>query len=280
MAAPFFSTPFHPYVYQSSQEKVTAFQIIGGEGQVVQIMLKSQEKITAKPGAVCYMSESIQMDNIIFHENEAGMWQWLLGKNVSSTILSNVGADDGYVGISAPFLGRIIPVDLANFGGELLIQPDTFLCSINDVAITNTLDLRANHVFTGVEVFLKQKLVGQGLSFLVGGGSVVQKILDDGEVLVTDVACLVAMTNTIDFQLKHANPVRRALFGGENQITVSLTGPGVVFIQSLPFHRLYQQIIRAGPPGGKENPKFLLQMVVFFLLANVIILSTLLLSGV
>lgn len=50
MAAPFFSTPFQPYVYQSPQAAVVPFQILGGEAQIVQIMLKPQEKVTAKPG--------------------------------------------------------------------------------------------------------------------------------------------------------------------------------------------------------------------------------------
>ncbi|KAJ6826853.1 uncharacterized protein M6B38_369445 [Iris pallida] len=240
MAAPVFSSPFQPYVYQSTQAVVTPFQILGGEVQVVQIMLKSQEKITAKPGTVCYMSGSIQMDNRYFPDNE-GVWQWLFGKNVTSIVLSNTGSDDGFVGISALSPARILPIDLVNFGGEILCQPDAFLCSVNDVTITNNaVNPRVRNGGLGVEVLLKHKLVGQGLAFLVGGGSVVQKILDDGEVLVVDAACIVAMTSTIDSRMKYTSPVRKVVFGGDNQLMTSLTGPGVVFIQSLPFHRLSQ----------------------------------------
>ncbi|KAG0490928.1 hypothetical protein HPP92_007791 [Vanilla planifolia] len=154
MAAPFFSVPFQPYVYQ--------------------IMLKSQDKVTSKPVA--------------------------FGKNIISIVFSNTGPDDGYVGISAPSPARIIPIDLANFGGEMLCQADAFLCSLNDVKVSNVADQRARNITSGSEVVLKQKLVGQGLAFFVGGGSVVQKILDVGEVVVVDAACIVAMTSTINFK--------------------------------------------------------------------------------
>ncbi|XP_008797349.2 uncharacterized protein LOC103712572 [Phoenix dactylifera] len=281
MAAPFFSAPFQPYVYQSPETTVTPFQILGGESQILQIMLKSQEKVTAKPGTMCYMSGSIQMDNNYYPENEGGFWQWLFGKSVTSTVLFNSGLEDGFVGIAAPSPARILPIDLANFGGEILCQPDAFLCSVNEVTVSSTVDQRARNIEVGAEVILKQKLAGQGLAFLIGGGSVAQKILASGEVLVVDAVCIVAMTNTINFQLKPSHPMRRVVFGGDNQLTAILTGPGVVFIQSLPFHRLSQRIARAVTASSmRENPKFFIQMAVFFLLAYVVIVSSLILTDV
>ncbi|KAL7188606.1 hypothetical protein ACSBR1_038466 [Camellia fascicularis] len=141
------------------------FQILGGEAQIVQwcwshcqIMLKPQEKVIAKPGSMCYMSGSIQMENVYIPENEAGMWQWLFGKSMTSIVHLNTGSSDGFVGIAAPSLARILPIDLAMFGGELLCQPDAFLCSINDVKVTDTVDLRARNIVAGTEGFLRQKL--------------------------------------------------------------------------------------------------------------------------
>lgn len=283
MAAPFFSTPFQPYVYQSPQAAVTPFQILGGESQIVQIMLKSQEKITAKPGTMCYMSGSIQMDNIYVPENEGGLWQWLFGKSLTSIVFFNSGPDDGFVGIAAPSPARILPIDLAKFGGEIICQPDAFLCSVNDVTVTSISEQRPRNVVFGTEILLKQRLSGQGLAFLVAGGSVVQKILDVDEVLVVDAACIVAMTTTISFQLKHTNPTRRIIFGGEsqNQLTAVLTGPGIIFVQSLPFPRLSQRIARSvTSPNLRENPKFFAQIVTFLFLAYVIIVASLVLTDV
>ncbi|KAG8062576.1 hypothetical protein GUJ93_ZPchr0003g17069 [Zizania palustris] len=275
MAAPFFSTPFQPYVYQSQEGSVTAFQISGGDVQVLQVMVKSQDKLTVKPGTMSYMSGNIQMDNNYLPENDGGIWQWFFGKSISSTVFFNPGSDDGYVGISAPFPGKILPMDLANFGGELLCQADAFLCSVNDVSVTSTVDQRPRNIEIGAEMILKQKLRGQGMAFLVGGGSVMQKILAPREVITVDTACIVAMTTTVNFQLKNPNQLRRAVFGGDNQLTASLTGPGVVFIQSLPFHRLSQRIASRsmGAPSLRDNPKFFIQIVMFFFLAYVMIVA-------
>ncbi|XP_064995742.1 uncharacterized protein LOC135631784 isoform X1 [Musa acuminata AAA Group] len=281
MAAPFFSTPFQPYVYQSSQAAVTAFQILGGESQIVQIMLKAQEKLIAMPGTVYYISGSIQMDNNYIPENEAGFWQWIFGKRVTSVVISNSGPEDGFVGIAAPSPARILPIDLANFGGEILCQPDAFLCSVNDVRVSSRVDQRPRNLEVGAELILKHKLEGQGLAFLLGCGSVVQKILAPGEVFIVDAACIIAMTSSINFQLKYSSPMRRVVFGGDNELMATLSGPGVVFIQSLPFRRLSQRIARAAAaPSLRDNPKFFMQIALLFFLAYVMIVSSLILTDV
>ncbi|XP_020975590.1 uncharacterized protein LOC107628471 isoform X2 [Arachis ipaensis] len=327
MAAPFFSTPFQPYVYQSPQDAITPFQILGGEAQVVQIMLKPQEKIIAKPGSMCFMSGSIEMENSYLPENEVGIWQWLFGKNISSIFLRNSGQSDGFVGIAAPYFARILP-------------PDAFLCSVNDVKVVNTIDQRGRNIVAGaenlalpsskkspshlastttaarsgtlspsvalrsflfvlsacsksrtpvrstdrsffLEGFLRQKISGQGLAFILAGGSVLQKNLESGEVLAVDVSCIVAVTSTVNVQIKYNGPPRRTMFGGDNAVTALLTGPGIVFIQSLPFHRLSQRIARSvTSPNMRENPKFLIQIAIFFFLAYVVIVSSLILTDV
>ncbi|CAL0313752.1 unnamed protein product [Lupinus luteus] len=281
MAAPFFSTPFQPYVYQSPEDAIIPFQILGGEAQVVQIMLKPHEKVIAKPGSMCFMSGSIEMEKAYLPENEGGLWQWLFGKTIASIVLCNSGPSDGFVGIAAPSFARILPIDLAMFNGEILCQPDAFLCSVNDVKVVSTVDQRGRYVIAGAEGFLRQKLVGQGLAFILASGSVVQKNLEIGEVLAVDVSCIVAVTSTVDIQIKYNGPARRAVFGGDNAVTALLTGPGIVFIQSLPFNRLSQRIARAvTSPNMRENPKFFIQIAIFFFLAYVVIVSSLILTDI
>ncbi|XP_023744734.1 uncharacterized protein LOC111892890 isoform X5 [Lactuca sativa] len=281
MAAPFFSTPFQPFVYQSQDDAVTPFQILGGEVQIVQIMLKPEDKVSAKPGCMCYMSGSIQMENVYAPENEAGMWQWVFGKNATKTIFVNSGSTDGFVAMAAPSLGRILPIDLARFGGEILCQPDAFLCSIGDVKVSsNTFDQRGPNRNV-VERLLRQKVSGQGLAFMVGGGSVVQKNLEVGEILSVDICSIIALSTTVDVQIKYNGPMRRVVFGGENQnmVTAMMRGPGIVFIQSMPFPRLSQSIARgvASPNMRlRDNPKLLMQILVFSFLAYLVLGSFLL----
>ncbi|XP_021901919.1 uncharacterized protein LOC110817608 [Carica papaya] len=268
-------------VMQSPQDNVIPFQILGGEAQVVQIMLKPQEKVIAKPGSLCFMSGSIEMENTYIPENEVGVWHWLFGKSIVNVGFRNPGPNDGFVGIAAPSLARILPIDLAMFGGEIICQPDAFLCSVNDVKVSNTVDQRARNVAVGAEGFLRQKLTGQGLAFILAGGSVVQKNLEVGEILAVDVSCIVGLTTSVNVQIKYNGPLRRAVFGGDNLVTAVLTGPGIVFIQSLPFQRFSQRIARAvTSPNMRENPKFFIQIALFFFLAYVVIVSSLILTDV
>ncbi|KAH0647056.1 hypothetical protein KY285_032304 [Solanum tuberosum] len=140
---------------RSPQDAVTPFQILGGEAQIVQIMLKPQERIIAKPGSMCYMSGSIQMENVCATENEAGFWQWLFGKNTTSIVLHNTVSMCMLVCIT-PEIGEkiffVLAIDLAKFGGEILCQPDAFLCSINDVKVSNTIDQRPRNLVASAEV--------------------------------------------------------------------------------------------------------------------------------
>lgn len=282
MAAPALSTPFQPYVYQSPQAAIIPFQILGGEAQIVQVMLKSQEKIAAKPGSMCYMSASIQMENILPPENVDGsLWQWLFGRNATTTVFINSGFDSGYVGIAAPSLARILPIDLAMFGGDIICQPDAFLCSINDVTVTPTIMRRERAGFLGGEGFLMHKLTGQGLAFITVGGSIIQKKLVQGETVVVDAACVVALTSSIDMQIKYVNGVRRTVLGGDGLYVAHLTGPGAVFIQSLPFHRLAQRIARAvTAPNVRDHPRFFVQIAIFFFVAYAMVVFTLILTEI
>lgn len=73
---------------------------------------------------MCFMSGSIEMDNVFLPENEVGMWHWLFGKSVTSIVLRNPGPSDGFVGIAAPSLARILPV--CTFDHTKLLQPRHF----------------------------------------------------------------------------------------------------------------------------------------------------------
>ncbi|KAL3677553.1 hypothetical protein R1sor_027501 [Riccia sorocarpa] len=279
MAAPALSTPFQPYVYQSPQAVVTPFQILGGEAQVLQIMLKPHEKVNTRTGSMCYMSEAIQTETNAAGENAGNViWQWLFGKLDALTTYINGGTRDGYIGLGAPSLARILPIDLAVFGGEIVCQRDSFLCSINDVSVSPVVTRRARPGILGGEGFMMQKLVGRGLAFITAGGSIIQKNLARGEVLLVDACCLVAMTRDVEMEIKYAG-FKRAFFGNDNLLQAQLTGPGVVFVQSLPFFRLAQKIARAvTAPHVRDNPRFFLQIAIIFFVAYVMIVSSLLLT--
>ncbi|CAI0413194.1 unnamed protein product [Linum tenue] len=235
------------------------FQILGGEAQVVQIKLKPQEFVIIRPGAMCFMSGSVEMVNIFMPENEVGMWHWLFGKTITSVVIRNTGSSDGFVGIAAPSLARILPIDLAMFGGEILCQPDAFLCSINDVNVNVAVDPRARNVMGSAEGFLRQKLTGQGLAFIIAGGSVVQKKLDVGEVLTVDVSCIAAVNSTVSVQIKYNGPLRRAVFGVSISLSLSFLTASVTNLSG-GFGIAGRQYGNSYPNGTRDrvHPEFAL----------------------
>eukprot|EP00246_Nothoceros_aenigmaticus_P001386 TRINITY_DN11903_c0_g1_i1.p1 TRINITY_DN11903_c0_g1~~TRINITY_DN11903_c0_g1_i1.p1 ORF type:complete len:284 (+),score=30.65 TRINITY_DN11903_c0_g1_i1:184-1035(+) len=281
MAAPALSTPFQPYVYQSPQASVTPFQILGGEAQVVQIMLKPEEKILARPGTMCYMSGSVQTEINLPVENNllAAFLQWLVGKQLPTITFVNSGSRDGYIALAPPSAARILPVDLALFGGEIICQRDSYLCSISDVKVTALTTRRVRAGFLVAEGMYMHKLVGRGLAFITAGGSIVQKSLARGEIVVVDAGCVVAITSNIGLEVKYVGTLKLPFFGGDGLFHAHLTGPGVVFIQSLPFNRLAHRIARALPGSNmRDNPRVLIHLMLFFFVVYIMVLTPLILA--
>ncbi|KAH7287822.1 hypothetical protein KP509_32G076500 [Ceratopteris richardii] len=224
----------------------------------------------------------IQMENILPPENAGiNFWQIVFGRSPRTTVYTNVGTQDGYIGIAAPSLSRILPIDLATFGGEIICQRDAYLCSVNDVTVVPTIMRRARMGIFGGEGFLMHKLTGHGLAFIAVGGSIVQKNLVQGEVIIVEAGCVIAMTTSVDMQIRQLGGIRRTVFGVTGSHAAYLTGPGVVFIQTLPFHRLASKIARSvAAPTMRDNPRFLVHVAVSLLVVYVVILYLLILTEI
>jgi len=105
-----------------------------------------------------------------------------------------------------------------------------------------------------------QKLEGDGLAFVHAGGTVVRRDLVAGQVLLIDTGCVVAFTPGVSFEIQYVGKIKTALFGGEGLFLAKMTGPGTVWLQSLPFSRLASRIFAAAPQnggGGREEGSLL-----------------------
>jgi uncharacterized protein (AIM24 family) len=102
----------------------------------------------------------------------------------------------------------------------------------------------------GGEGFIMQKLEGDGLVFLHAGGAIREQQLAPGETLHVDTGCLVALTDTVDFDIRKSGNIKSMLFGGEGLFLAHLTGPGHVWLQSLPFSRMAGRMLAAVPSRG------------------------------
>lgn len=237
------------------------YQILGDDLQLVEVELDSGETVIAEAGAMCYMTEGINFEAKMGDGSEAN--SGLLGKLVSAgkralagesifiTHFTNHGGKKALVSFAAPTPGKIIPVDLKEFGGEILCQKTSFLCAAFGTTISIAFTKKIGTGFFGGEGFILQKLMGDGKVFLQAGGTVIKKELNN-ETLRIDTGCIVGFSPSIDYDIERAGNLKSMFFGGEGLFLATLKGTGTVYLQSLPFSRLADMII-ARVPNQKSS---------------------------
>ena len=174
----------------------------------------------------------------------------LTGESLFMTAFTNQGGNKQRVAFGAPYPGKILPMDLAELGGEMICQKNSFLCAAKGVAISIAFQKKIGVGLFGGEGFILQRLQGDGLAFIHAGGTLVEKTLPAGARLRVDTGCLVAMQPSIDYDVEFVGGVKNALFGGEGLFLATLAGPGRVWLQSLPLSRLADRIIASAPKAG------------------------------
>jgi uncharacterized protein (AIM24 family) len=165
------------------------------------------------------------------------------------THFSNAGAGKKRVAFAAPYPGKIIPIDMAKINGDLLCQKDAFLCAALGTEIGIAFTKRLGTGFFGGEGFILQRLRGDGMVFIHVGGTVVKKTLKN-ETLRVDTGCLAAFTAGVNYDIEAAGGLKSMFFGGEGFFLATLSGTGVVLLQSLPFSRMADRILQHAPSAG------------------------------
>ena len=239
------------------------YEIFGEEMQYVEIELDPQEAVVAEAGSFMMMDTDIKMDTIFGDGSNqdngvlgklfsAGK-RLLTGESLFMTAFLNSGYGKKKVSFASPYPGKIIPIDLTEFGGRFICQKDAFLCAAKGVIIGIEFSKRLGRGLFGGEGFIMQKLEGDGLAFVHAGGTTAKKVLAAGEVLKVDTGCIIGFSKDIDYDIEFIGGIKNTVFGGEGLFYATLKGPGTVFIQSLPFSRLASRVWAAAPKGGGKD---------------------------
>jgi uncharacterized protein (AIM24 family) len=157
------------------------------------------------------------------------------------------------VSFASPYPGKIIPIDLTKFGGKFICQKDAFLCAAKGVSIGIEFSKKLGRGLFGGEGFIMQKLEGDGMAFVHAGGTTATKELAAGEKMKVDTGCIIGFDQTVNYDIEFIGGIKNTLFGGEGLFFATLTGPGTVFVQSLPFSRLAGKVLAAAPRGGGKG---------------------------
>jgi uncharacterized protein (TIGR00266 family) len=239
------------------------FEIKGQELQFVEIELDPGESAVAEAGAMVWKDASIDMTTVFGSGagQEGGFMGKLLsagkrlvtGESLFTTVFTHTGSGKARVAFGAPVPGAILPIRLDQVGGTLICQKDSFLAAARGVQIGIHFQRKVLTGLFGGEGFIMQRLDGDGWVFAQMGGTVIERELKAGEQIHVDTGCIAAFQPSVDFDLIAAGGVRSALFGGEGLFFARLTGPGRVWIQSLPFARLAGRMLQAAMPMGGGN---------------------------
>ena len=239
------------------------FTIHGNEMQFVEVELDPGEATVAEAGAFMYMTPGIQMETIFGDGSKApggvldALWgagkRILTGESLFMTVFSSSGPGKQKVAFGAPYPGKIIAMDLRAIGGHLVCQKDSFLCAARGVEIGIAFQRKIGVGLFGGEGFIMQKLVGDGLCFVHAGGTIHHLDLGPGETLRVDTGCLVALQPSVNYDIQFVGKIKTALFGGEGIFFATLTGPGKVWLQSLPLSRMADRIYKAAPQQGRRS---------------------------
>jgi len=245
---------------------VIDYDIRGAEMQFVEVELDPGEAAIGEAGSLMFMDAGIAMDTVFgdgaqpsgggfFGKLMSAGKRLVTGESLFTTVYTNNGTGKLRVAFAAPYPGKILPMDLRQLGGTLICQKDAFLCAARGVSLGIALQQKLSVGFFGGEGFIMQKLEGDGLAFVHAGGTVVKRELQVGQTLMVDTGCVVAYTAGVNFEIQYVGKIKTALFGGEGLFLAKMSGPGTVWLQSLPFSRLASRIFAAAPQrgGSKEE---------------------------
>ncbi|WP_421870995.1 TIGR00266 family protein [Marinoscillum sp.] len=239
------------------------YTIHGNDMQTVAIELDPDETVIAEAGTMNWMDGDIIFETKMGDgsQPDKGLFGKLLdagkraftGESIFLTHFTNRGAGKKEVAFAAPYPGAIIPLDLAEIGGEMLCQKDAFLCAALGTSVSIAFNKRLGSGFFGGEGFILQRLRGDGMAFLHAGGTIVKKELRNEKLLI-DTGCIVGFSPSLDYDIQRAGNLKSMLFGGEGLFLATLQGTGTVYLQSLPFSRLADRIIENAPNmGGRQQ---------------------------
>ena len=228
------------------------YDIYGDDMQFVEITLDPDEVVVAEAGAMMYMSDGIRMQTVFGDPSkeqgflgklfDAGK-RMVTGESLFLTTFGAVSRQREQVAFAAPYPGKIIPMDLSDLGGEIICQKDAFLCAARGVQIDIAFQKKIFAGLFGGEGFILQRLTGDGLAFVHAGGTIHRVELARGQTLRLDTGCLVVFQPSVTYDIQMTGGFKNTIFGGEGLFLATLTGPGTVWVQSLPFVRLAGRIL-------------------------------------
>jgi uncharacterized protein (TIGR00266 family) len=211
-------------------------KIIGETLPAVICKLNKGESVLTENGGMSWMDDGIEMKTTTNGGIMKGIGRALAGESIFMNAYT-AQVDGAEIGFSSCFPGKILEFDLQE-GETIVAQKRSFLCSESSVDIAMQFRKKIGAGFFGGEGFIMQKITGPGKVFLEIDGTVVKKELQAGEKLKVDNGYVAAMTKEVSLDIETVKGVKNIVFGGEGLFLTTLTGPGTVWLQTMPISKL------------------------------------------
>ena len=220
------------------------------------------ESAIAEAGSLMFKDSSVQMDTVFGDGSASGQSggfmdkllsagkRVITGESLFTTLYTHGGSGKAKVAFAAPYPGTVMAMKLDEHGGRIICQKDSFLAGARGVQVGIHLQRKILTGLFGGEGFIMQKLEGDGWVFIHAGGCVVERELAAGERIDVDTGCVVGYHATVNMDVQPVAGLKSMFFGGEGVFLATLTGPGKVWLQSLPFSRLAGRMLAAAPQKG------------------------------
>lgn len=223
------------------------YEILGSEMQVAVVELSNEEFVQAEAGSMFFMEGDIEMDIKVPGGWVGGLKRMFVGESFVLPVFK-AKKDGSKVSFAPPYPGKILELDV-NSSNTWQAQKDSFLFAYGNISINIAFIKKFRVGFFGGEGFILEKFAGMGKVFVNCGGLAIEKTLSEGEVIQVDTGCIVAFQESVKYDVKAMKNIKTALFGGEGLFVSTLSGPGKVILQSLPWSRFKREVF------GGENTK-------------------------
>lgn len=214
------------------------YEIKGGAFPVVVCQLASGEQMITEKGSMVWMSPNIGM------ETKGGGVGKMFSKVISGeSMFQNIytANGDGMIAFGSSFPGKIMAVEVGR-GTSLIVQKSAFLASEKGVELSVHFNKKVGAGLFGGEGFIMQKVSGNGVAFIEVDGDLQEYELAAGEQLIVDSGYLLGMEGSVSMDIQSVKGVKNVLFGGEGFFNTVLTGPGKVWLQTMPISNVANAI--------------------------------------
>ena len=211
------------------------YDLIGGSFPVVVCHLENGEKMITEKGSMVWMSPNMQMET---HGGGLGKMfsKAFSGESMFQNHYTSRGGP-GMIAFGSSFPGQIKVLDIRP-GQEMIVQKSAFLASEPGVELSIFFQKRLGAGFFGGEGFIMQRLSGQGTAFVEIDGDLVEYELKPGQQLIVDTGNVAGFSSTVRMDIQTVSGAKNVLFGGEGLFNTVLTGPGRVWLQTMPIYNV------------------------------------------